>query len=74
MEPGSPTAVVEETQQTTTVGMDINILKGGQNQQVEDVGNPSCLENPEEAPRVNGTVPNQTKSFVPERSHTTTSE
>jgi hypothetical protein len=52
------------------VGMDIDIPEGGQNQQSKDIGNPSHPENPEEAPRVNGMVPNQTKATVPERSHT----
>jgi hypothetical protein len=52
--------VVEETQQTTTVGMDIDMPEVGQSQQAKDAGNPSHPENPEEAPRVNGTVPNQT--------------
>jgi hypothetical protein len=74
MEPGSPTPVVEETQQTTTVGMDIDMSEVGQSQQAKDAGNPSCPENPEEAPRVNGMVPNQTEVVAPERSHTTTSE
>jgi hypothetical protein len=32
MEPGSPTPVVEETQQTTTVGMDIDMPEVGQSQ------------------------------------------
>jgi hypothetical protein len=74
MEPGSPTPVVEETQQTTTVGMDIDMPEVGQSQQAKDAGNPSCPENPEEAPRVNGMVPNQTEVVAPERSHTTTPE
>jgi hypothetical protein len=74
MEPGSPTPVVEETQQTTPVGMDIDMLEVVQSQQTQDAGNPSCSKNPEEAPRVNGTVPNQIETTSPERSHTTTSK
>jgi hypothetical protein len=74
MEPGSPTPVVEETQQTTPVGMDIDMSEVGQSQQTQDVGNPSRSENPEESPRVNGTVPNQAEMAAPERSHTVTPE
>jgi hypothetical protein len=32
MTPGSPTPIVEETQQTTPVGMDIDVPEGGQGQ------------------------------------------
>jgi hypothetical protein len=74
MAPGSPTPLVEETQQTTPVGMDIDMSEVGQIQQTRDTGNPSCSEIPEEALRVNGTVSNQIETVVPERSHTTTSE
>jgi hypothetical protein len=38
--------------------MDIDMPEVGQSQQNKDVGNPSHPENPEEAPRVNGTVLN----------------
>jgi hypothetical protein len=54
MTPGSPTPIVEETQQTTPVGMDIDVPEEGQGQQAEDTGNQVHPENPEEAPRVNG--------------------
>jgi hypothetical protein len=70
MEPESPTPVVEETQQTTVVGMNIDIPEVGQIQQTQDTHNPSCPEKPEDAPRVNGTVPNQIEVTMPERSHT----
>jgi hypothetical protein len=36
MEPGSPTLVVEETQQTTTMGMYIGMSEGGQSQKYKD--------------------------------------
>jgi hypothetical protein len=39
--------------------------KGGQGQQNEDAGNQVQPENPEEAPRVNGTTPNQEEMTVP---------
>jgi hypothetical protein len=39
MTPGSPTPIMEETQQTTPVGMDIDVPEGGQGQQDEDAGN-----------------------------------
>jgi len=74
MTPGSPTPVVEEIQQTTPVGMDIDMSGVGQSQQTQDTRNPSRSEHPEEAPRVNGTIPNQAETTVPERSHTTTPE
>jgi hypothetical protein len=62
---------VEETQQTTPVGMDMDVPEGGQGQQVEDTGNHSHSRNPEEGLRVNGTVPNQEETTMPEGSHTT---
>jgi hypothetical protein len=74
MELGSPTLVVVETQHKTPVGMEIDVLEGGQVQQDEDVGNilqPKILE---EAPTVNGTVLDQEESTTAERSHTTTLE
>jgi hypothetical protein len=50
MEPGSPTLVVEETQQKETMGMDIDMLEVGQSQHAKDTSNPSCtlktLKNP----------------------------
>jgi hypothetical protein len=51
--------------------MDIDVPEGGHDQQAEDAGNHSHPENPEEAPRINGTVPNQAKTTAPKRSHTT---
>jgi hypothetical protein len=74
MELGIPTPVVEETQQTTIVGMDIDMLEVGKNQQDKDAKNTSHPKNPEEALRVNGMVPNQIKSISLERSHTSTLE
>jgi hypothetical protein len=74
MTPGSPTPIVEETQQTAPVGMDIDVPKGGQGQQAEDASKNSHLKKPEEALRVNGTVPNQEETTASERSHTTMSE
>jgi len=38
--------------------MDIDMSEVGQSQQDKDAINPLHPENPEEAPRVNGTVPN----------------
>jgi hypothetical protein len=58
MEPTSPTPVVEETQQTIAVGMDVDMPEVGQRKQAKDRGNPSCPGNPEEAPMFNGTIPN----------------
>jgi hypothetical protein len=58
MEPMSSTLMVEETQQKTTIGMDIDMMEMGQGQQAKDIGNPSCSKHIEEAPRVNGIVPN----------------
>jgi hypothetical protein len=71
MTPGSPTPIVEETQQTTPVGMDMDVPEGGQGQQAEDADNHSHSGNPEECPRVNGMVPNQEEMTAPERLHTT---
>jgi hypothetical protein len=56
---GSPTPIEEETQQTTPVGMDIDMPEEGQGRQNEDAGNQVQPENPIEAPRVNGMTPNQ---------------
>jgi hypothetical protein len=67
----SPTTVVDETQQTIAVGMDIDMLEMGQGQQAKDADNPSCPEQVEEAPRENGTTPNQKEAAAPGRSHTT---
>jgi hypothetical protein len=47
MAPGSPTLVVEETQQKIPMGMDIDMPEIGQSQQTQDTGNPSHSENPE---------------------------
>jgi hypothetical protein len=47
MEQEIPTLVVEETQQTTPVGMDIDMMEVGQGQQDEDTRNILHLENPE---------------------------
>jgi hypothetical protein len=55
---GSPTLIVEETQHTTPVGMDMDVPKGVQGQQDEDAYNNLHLRNPEEGPRVNGMVLN----------------
>jgi hypothetical protein len=57
--------MVEETQQTITLGMDIDMSEVGQTQEAKDAGNPSHLENLEEASRVNGMVPNQTEVVTP---------
>jgi hypothetical protein len=70
----SPNPVVEKTQQTALVGMDIDMPELGQNQQTQDIGNPSRSKNPEEALTVNRTVPNQAEMVAPERSHTTMQE
>jgi hypothetical protein len=59
MKPGSPTPIVEETQWKTPVGMDIDVPEGGPSPQVENVGNHSQPENPEEYLRTNGMVLNQ---------------
>jgi hypothetical protein len=74
MTPGSPTPIVEETQQTTLVGMDMDLLEEGQGQQVEDADNHSHSMNPEEHLRVNGMVPNQEEMTALEILHTTTLE
>jgi hypothetical protein len=55
--PGSPTPIVEETQQTTPIGMDIDTSKEGKGQQDEDASNQVHPKNPQEAPRVNGMAP-----------------
>jgi hypothetical protein len=70
VEPVNPTPVVEETQPTTAVGMDIDMPEMGQGQQAKDACNPSCPEHAEEAQRVNGTTPNQTEATLLGRSHT----
>jgi hypothetical protein len=58
MTPGSPRSIVEETQQTTPMGMDIDVLEGGHGQKDEDAGNHLHPENPEASLRVNGTLLN----------------
>jgi hypothetical protein len=58
MTPGSPTLVMEETQQSTPIDMDIDVPKGGQGQQDEDTGNHSHPGNLEEGLIVNGMVLN----------------
>jgi hypothetical protein len=71
MKPESPTPIVEETQQTSPVGMYMDAPEGGQGQQVNDVGNQLHPENPEEASRANGTAPNQEKMIASKRSQKT---
>jgi hypothetical protein len=66
--PRIPTLVVEETQQTTHVGMDIDRPKEGQGRQNEDASSQAQPENPEEALRVNGTAPNQEEVVEPDES------
>jgi hypothetical protein len=65
MTPTSPTPVVEETQQTTPLGMDMDRSDGGQGQQAECTGNHSYPKNPEETSRVNGTIPNKAETTTP---------
>jgi hypothetical protein len=72
--PASPTPIVEESQQKTLVGMDLDVPEQGQGQQDENAGNQVHLENPKEASRVNGIAPNQAEMTVPKRSQTTTPE
>ena len=62
---------MEETHQTTPVGMHIDVIEGGQGQQVEDTGNHSHPENPKEAPKFNGITLNQVEMTTPKSSHTT---
>jgi hypothetical protein len=72
--PGIPTLVVEETQQKTPVGMDIERPEEGKGQQNEDAGSQVQSKNPEEALRVNGTTPNQEAAVEPKESQTTMSK
>jgi hypothetical protein len=69
MTPGIPTPIVEEIQQTTLVGMDIDVLEEGQGQLDEDAGNQFHPENPKEDVRANGMDPNQEETIAMERSH-----
>jgi len=67
MTPEIHTPIMEETQQTTPVGMDMDVPEGGQGQQVEDAGNHSHFRNPKEGPRVNGMVLNQEEMTTPKK-------
>jgi hypothetical protein len=58
MTPRSPEPILEETQQTTPVGMDMDVPKGGQGKQAEDADNHSHYGNPKKHSRVNGMVSN----------------
>jgi hypothetical protein len=66
--------MVEETQQTTPVGMDIDRPEEGQADRMRMQASQVQPENPEEAPRVNGMTPNQEEVTEPEESQTTVSE
>jgi len=69
---GSPTPIVEETQQTIPMDIDMDVPEGVQGQQDENSRNHSHPGNTKQGPRVNRMVPNQEEMTVPERSHTTT--
>jgi hypothetical protein len=67
--PGSPTLMVEETQQTTPVGMDIDRPEEGQGRQNEDASSQVQPENPEEAPESQWDDSKSGRSRPSQRSH-----
>jgi hypothetical protein len=65
---------VEETQETTISGMNVDTLIEEQGRQNEGMSSQAKPVNPEEAPRVNGTTTNKEALVELDEYHTTVSD